>query len=91
MVANGMTCGDSSSRDKVALPILPVWVRGCGQVNYSWTLARLDSGSNKTFCSPAPASKLRLEGIESKFSLEAPMSPMLLGLFLARIRMERSL
>jgi hypothetical protein len=70
VVANSMACGDLSSRDKVALPILPVWVRGCGEVNYTRALALLDSGSNRTFCAPALASKLGLKGIETKLSLE---------------------
>lgn len=69
-IASSMACGDLSNGDKVALPILPVWVKGLGQAKYHRVLALLDPGSNRTFCSHALASKLGLEGVETTLSLE---------------------
>ena len=46
------TCSSPKQGEiKLALPIVPVKVRAKGQMVYYYTLALLDSGSTKTFCS----------------------------------------
>ena len=64
-------CGPSDDKVvTVALPIVPVYVRGNGQSDYILTNALLDSGSNKTFCSKSLLEQLNVKGKETTLSLE---------------------
>ncbi|XP_064647481.1 uncharacterized protein LOC135500165 [Lineus longissimus] len=58
--------GAGVTRSRVALPIVPVKVRGRGSVGYVKTYALLDSGSNRTFCSDDWASQLDLSGMKKQ-------------------------
>ena len=54
---------------KIALPIVAVRVRGKDQDSYINTLALLDPGSNRTFCSQTLVEQLGVEGTKTSLSL----------------------
>jgi hypothetical protein len=69
--AASCVCGPKDSNvSKVALPIVVVDVKGTGQDKYVRTLALLDSGSNKTFCSDSLMQRLGLIGEKTTLALE---------------------
>lgn len=48
----------AGSKDKVALPIVAVWVKGRGLNNYMNTYALIDPGGTSGYCSEELAKKL---------------------------------
>ena len=60
--------GDTSQI--IALPIVPVNVRVPGQSHCVHTLALLDPGSNKTFCSKELVGKLAAKGRDTVMSMQ---------------------
>ena len=58
-----------SSSHKIALPIVPVYVRGSSNDKIIETFALLDPGSNMTFCSQALIKQLKIKGSSQTLSL----------------------
>ena len=67
-ITNYNCCGETSQI--IALPIAPVNVRVPGQSHCVHTLALLDPGSNKTFCSKELVGKLEAKGRDTVMSME---------------------
>ena len=54
---------------RVALPIVPVRVKGKGCNNYITTHALLDTGSDRIFCSQSLIKRLNINGVSTSLSL----------------------
>ncbi len=67
--AQSCACGLSSDREKIALPIVQVKVRALDGYQDINTLALLDNGGNRTFCSQRLIQELGIEGTAVDLSL----------------------